>query len=132
MQECFSGIVFNKKPDSITPLMALYSSSSPDAPLTPTEPTYSPFSFYTIIPPGNGAIFPPEISMHEVIEPNNLGSFEEVNTSLNVLLGILMRKQVFALARLNSGIPFGGHPSILFDITISPCAFNTLTVTAAN
>jgi len=37
--ECYSGTVVNGYPDSMTPLIAQYSSSSPAAPLTPTAPT---------------------------------------------------------------------------------------------
>ena len=73
MHECFSGTVFKEKPDSKTPLIAEYSSSSPEAPLTPTDPITSPFSFYTTIPPGNGAKLPPEISTHDIIAVNMYG-----------------------------------------------------------
>jgi len=36
----------------------MYSSSSPVAPLIPTEPIYFPSEFYTTTPPGKGASFP--------------------------------------------------------------------------
>ena len=56
------GRVKNEYFDSSTPLIAQYSSSSPDAPETQTEPKMEPFLDFKRTPPGNGAILPPDIS----------------------------------------------------------------------
>ena len=91
-------MVLNPSPDSITPFMAQYSSSSPIAPLTATDPNISSYCDNTNIPPGNGHIFPSVMLTIDWNVQNFFGSFSERNLSLTNLVGILKAIDVYAFA----------------------------------
>ena len=83
VQLCSFGRVINGRPESHTLLRQTYSSSSPDAPLTPIAPTTSLSRLRSNIPPGKAAILPRLTSTMLFIWQNLEGSPSLVYLSRN-------------------------------------------------
>ena len=132
LQLCFLGWVVSGKSESQTLLRPTYSSSSPDAPLTPIAPSTSLSLFLSRIPPGKAAIFPPVMFIMLFIWQTLAISFPPVYLSLNSLDDWFITMHVYAFAYENSGMPTWLHPSIRFWTRMLAWWSTTFTATAAN